>query len=226
MAVTPRNGYDVLLKIMSIGDSGVGKTSILQRFVDDKFSPTFMTTVGIDFKSKTVVLPAKGNPSKSVRAKLMLWDTAGQERFRTMTSTYFRGAQAVLLVFDVTDRASFEAVEKWAKQVTDVAGEKVPLVLIGNKMDVADTCKRRVQVEWWEAEALAGKIRAPFFRVSAKTNTGVTEAVMAAATLALASSSNAASPFGEQHAGLSCLKGSEHGDSGGGGASCSGRFPC
>ena len=87
-----------------IGDSGVGKTCLLLRYANDSFSPTFITTIGIDFKIKNVEIEGK-------RIKLQIWDTAGQERFRTITTSYFRGAQGILLVYDVTDRRSFEVRE-------------------------------------------------------------------------------------------------------------------
>ena len=89
---------------------GVGKTCLLLRYANDSFSPTFITTIGIDFKIKNIQLDGK-------RIKLQIWDTAGQERFRTITTSYFRGAQGILLVYDVTDRQSFVSIRNWIAQI-------------------------------------------------------------------------------------------------------------
>ena len=95
--------FDVLVKLLLIGDSGVGKSCLLLRYSDDKFTTSFITTIGIDFKIKTIRLDNK-------KVKMQIWDTAGQERFRTITAAYYRGAHGVLLVYDVTDERSFENV--------------------------------------------------------------------------------------------------------------------
>lgn len=98
----PNPHYDLLLKLLLIGDSGVGKSCLLLRFCDDAWTPSFITTIGIDFKIRTIELDGK-------RIKLQIWDTAGQERFRTITTAYYRGAMGILLVFDVTDERSFQS---------------------------------------------------------------------------------------------------------------------
>lgn len=90
------------IKLLLIGDSGVGKSCCLLRFSEDSFTPSFITTIGIDFKIRTIDLDGK-------RVKLQIWDTAGQERFRTITTAYYRGAMGILLVYDVTDRKSFDS---------------------------------------------------------------------------------------------------------------------
>jgi len=97
-----------------IGDSGVGKTCLLLRYANESFSPTFITTIGIDFKIKNIQLEGK-------RVKLQIWDTAGQERFRTITTSYFRGAQGILLVYDVTDRQTFLSIRNWVAQIQMVS---------------------------------------------------------------------------------------------------------
>ena len=109
--------------------SGVGKSCLLLRYSDDSFTSSFITTIGIDFKIKSINV----NESK---VKLQIWDTAGQERFRTITTAYYRGAMGILLVYDVSDEASFTNVRNWMRQIDQNAAENVNRVLIGNKCDV------------------------------------------------------------------------------------------
>ena len=129
--MSARPKYDHLVKLLLIGDSGVGKSCLLLRFSDDQFTASFITTIGIDFKVKTVDLEGK-------RVKLQIWDTAGQERFRTITSAYYRGAMGILLTYDVTDRRSFENVRNWMANVKEHASERVVVSLVGNKDDCED----------------------------------------------------------------------------------------
>ena len=110
---------------------GVGKTCLLLRYANESFSPTFITTIGIDFKIKNIQVDNK-------RIKLQIWDTAGQERFRTITTSYFRGAQGILLVYDVTDRHSFIAIKTWSQQIKLHADSEVNKILLGNKCDLTD----------------------------------------------------------------------------------------
>merc|ERR1712196_103156 len=140
-----------------MGDSGVGKTCLLLRYANQSFSPTFITTIGIDFKIKNIELDGK-------RIKLQIWDTAGQERFRTITTSYFRGAQGILLCYDVTDRKSFDNVNVWMEQIAEHADDNVCKILIGNKMDKEDDR----QVTQAEGENMAKKYGIPFFETSAK----------------------------------------------------------
>lgn len=104
------NEYDFVFKIVIIGNSSVGKSSLLLRFADDVFHETFLPTIGVDFKIRTI------EQSGSV-VKLQMWDTAGQEKFKTIVSAYYKGAQGILLVFDVTDRRSFEDLKGWITEV-------------------------------------------------------------------------------------------------------------
>ena len=106
MATKPNATYDYLIKLLLIGDSGVGKSCLLLRFSDDAFNTSFITTIGIDFKIRTVEIDNK-------RCKLQIWDTAGQERFRTITTAYYRGAMGILLVYDITDEQSFANIRNW-----------------------------------------------------------------------------------------------------------------
>ncbi|XP_064492337.1 ras-related protein Rab-18 isoform X2 [Pseudopipra pipra] len=127
---------DVLttLKILIIGESGVGKSSLLLRFTDDTFDPELAATIGVDFKVKTISVD--GN-----KAKLAIWDTAGQERFRTLTPSYYRGAQGVILVYDVTRRDTFVKLDNWLNELeTYCTRNDIVKMLVGNKID-----KRQVQ---------------------------------------------------------------------------------
>lgn len=123
------NDYDYLFKILLIGDSGVGKTSILLRFTDDSYSESFLSTIGVDFKIKTFEYHNK-------MIKLQIWDTAGQERFRTITSSYYRGAHGIIVVFDLTDPESYENIKQWLHEITRYANENVCKMLVGNKSDL------------------------------------------------------------------------------------------
>ncbi|KAI0553682.1 ras-domain-containing protein [Xylaria curta] len=154
-----------LIKLLLIGDSGVGKSCCLLRFSEDSFTPSFITTIGIDFKIRTIELDGK-------RVKLQIWDTAGQERFRTITTAYYRGAMGILLVYDVTDQRSFENIRTWFANVEQHATEGVNKILIGNKCDWEE--KRVVSTE--QGEALANELGIPFLEVSAKSNINIDKA--------------------------------------------------
>ncbi|KAJ2764695.1 GTP-binding protein [Coemansia nantahalensis] len=168
MAASQKNtSYDYLMKLLLIGDSGVGKSCLLLRFSDDQFTPSFITTIGIDFKIRTIELDGK-------RIKLQIWDTAGQERFRTITTAYYRGAMGILLVYDVTDERSFNNIENWHMNVEQHASEGVNKILIGNKCDVEE--RRVVSKEM--GRALASKFNIGFKETSAKSNINVEEAFL------------------------------------------------
>ncbi|KAF6720380.1 Ras-related protein Rab-18-B [Oryzias melastigma] len=125
---------DVLttLKLLIIGESGVGKSSLLLRFTEDTFDPEQSATIGVDFKVKTLAI--EGN-----KAKLAIWDTAGQERFRTLTPSYYRGAQGVILVYDVSRRDSFTKLENWLNELeTYTTRNDIVKMLVGNKIDKDD----------------------------------------------------------------------------------------
>lgn len=160
-----KQAYDYLFKILLIGDSGVGKTCILCRFSDDSFNPSFISTIGIDFKMKTIELNGK-------KIKLQIWDTAGQERFYTITSTYYRGAMGIMLVYDITDGKSFDSIGKWLRNIDENANEDVVRMIMGNKCDMED--KRVIPIE--RAQEVAQHHGIPFVETSAKTNINVTRA--------------------------------------------------
>ncbi|XP_013103540.1 ras-related protein Rab-35 isoform X1 [Stomoxys calcitrans] len=156
-------GFDHLFKLLIIGDSGVGKTSLLLRFSDDAFNGCHITTIGVDFKIRTLVIDEK-------RVKVQIWDTAGQERFRTITSTYYRGTHGVIVVYDVTDGGSFKNVRRWLDEIQNNCGV-LNVILVGNKND--DPEKKVVATD--DARRFAESCDIELFETSAKDNIGVNE---------------------------------------------------
>ncbi|EZG76300.1 small GTPase family Rab subfamily protein [Gregarina niphandrodes] len=165
------NFSDYLFKILLIGDSGVGKSCLLLRFADGNYTDSYISTIGVDFKIKTIMLEDK-------KVKLQIWDTAGQERFRTITSSYYRGAQGIIVVFDVTDRDSYDHVRQWMHEIERYAGEEVNTLLVGNKRDL--TSERAVTYS--EGEDLAASYGIRYVETSARECTNVESAftIMAA----------------------------------------------
>jgi Ras-related protein Rab-8A len=160
--------YDYLVKLLIIGDSGVGKTCFLLRFSEDNFTTSHLTTIGIDFKIKTIEIDGKQVKLQIVRTKQ--WDTAGQERFRTITQTYYKGAMGIILAYDCTDDNSFANIRNWVQQIKMHASESVAKVLIGNKCDRPD---KKISAE--QGAALAQELKIKFFEASAKNNINVSE---------------------------------------------------
>ncbi|CAK5076858.1 unnamed protein product [Meloidogyne enterolobii] len=160
-ATTPSRDYDFLFKLLIIGDSGVGKSSLLLRFSDNTFSANYITTIGVDFKIRTITV-------KGYKVKLQIWDTAGQERFRTITSTYYRGTHGVVVVYDVTTQDSFSNVKRWLHEI-ETNCENVQRILVGNKLDEPT---RRVVSEV-DARRFADSIKINYFETSAKENLNV-----------------------------------------------------
>ncbi|CAN0210053.1 unnamed protein product [Lampetra fluviatilis] len=166
-----KEAFDLSFKVMVIGDSGVGKTCLLMRFKDGAFlSGSYIATVGIDFKNKVVTID-------DIKVKLQIWDTAGQERFRSVTHAYYRDADALLLCYDVSNRASFENVRSWLTEVQNFADSNVVLMLIGNKADLGG--QRVVRLE--DGERLAKECKVPFMETSARSGLNVELAFMALA---------------------------------------------
>jgi len=160
--------YDFLFKLLLIGDSGVGKSCLLLRFADDTYTESYISTIGVDFKIRTVELDGK-------TIKLQIWDTAGQERFRTITSSYYRGAHGIIVVYDVTDAESFNNVKQWLHEIDRYANENVNKLLVGNKSDLQN--KRAVTFE--QGKELADSLNIEFLETSAKNSTNVEKADMA-----------------------------------------------
>merc|ERR1712060_259249 len=159
--------YDYVFKLVLIGDSGVGKSCLLLRFADDSYTESYISTIGVDFKIRTIQLDGK-------TIKLQIWDTAGQERFRTITSSYYRGAHGIIVVYDTTDSDTFEHVKTWLHEIDRYASENVNKLLVGNKSDL--TSKRQVETE--AAKEFAGSVSIPFLETSAKNATNVEDAFM------------------------------------------------
>ena len=150
------------LKILIIGESGVGKSSLMLRFVDDVFDPELPATIGVDFRVTSMNVDG-------TRVKLAIWDTAGQERFRTLTPSYYRGAQGVIFVYDVTNRSTLEKLDHWLVETETYStkGDAVRMI-VANKIDMPN---REVSRE--EGLKLARRFRALFIEASAKTKEGV-----------------------------------------------------
>merc|ERR1712227_342508 len=154
-------------KLVLIGDSGVGKSCLLLRFADDTYTESHISTIGVDFKIRTIQLDGK-------TIKLQIWDTAGQEFFRTITSSYYRGAHGIIVVYDTTDSETFEHVKTWLHEIDRYASENVNKLLVGNKSDL--TTKRQVETE--SAKEFADSVNIPFLETSAKNATNVEDAFM------------------------------------------------
>ncbi|CAF95016.1 unnamed protein product [Tetraodon nigroviridis] len=183
--------FDYMFKLLIIGNSSVGKTSFLFRYADNSFTSAFVSTVGIDFKVKTIY-------RSNIGIKLQIWgervhrssprdrprlprkenrfivngdDTAGQERYRTITTAYYRGAMGFLLMYDITSQESFCAVQDWATQIKTYSWGNAQVVLVGNKVDLEE--ERQVPTE--DAQRLATELGFQFFEASAKDNVNVKE---------------------------------------------------
>mmetsp|Transcript_16427 Transcript_16427/g.35458 ORF Transcript_16427/g.35458 Transcript_16427/m.35458 type:complete len:204 (+) Transcript_16427:79-690(+) len=167
MAGAGGSDYDHMVKLLLLGDSAVGKSSLLVRFCESRFEENFVLTIGVDFKWKQV----ERNGSK---LKIQVWDTAGQERFRTITPAYYRAAMGVVFTYDITDRSTFDHVEYWVNQLDAHGDPQVQRILVGNKADLTE--HRKVSTE--DGEALASKFDMAFFETSAKTGSSVEDAFL------------------------------------------------
>jgi small GTP-binding protein len=156
--------YDLIFKLVLIGDSGVGKTNILSRYIKNEFSIATKSTVGVEFGSKIIKKEDK-------TIKLQIWDTAGQERFHSITSNYFHGADGILFIYDITNINSFEGVKDWIKD-SEEYDNNIQKILLGNKCDLSDS--REVQKE--DVEIFCNEKKIDFLETSAKTNVNLDEA--------------------------------------------------
>ncbi|XP_029778179.1 ras-related protein Rab-12 [Suricata suricatta] len=161
----PPRPADFKLQVIIIGSRGVGKTSLMERFTDDTFCEACKSTVGVDFKIKTVELRGK-------KIRLQIWDTAGQERFNSITSAYYRSAKGIILVYDITKKETFDDLPKWMKMIDKYASEDAELLLVGNKLD----CETDREISRQQGEKFAQQITGMrFCEASAKDNFNVDE---------------------------------------------------
>jgi len=157
------NYSDYIFKIVLIGDTSVGKSCLLTRFADDQFTDNYVTTIGVDFRFKTMIVMDK-------IIKVQVWDTAGEERYRSITNAYYRGAEGILIVFDLTNEESFKSIQNWINEVTVFTGKDVIIICLGNKSDLKSEISKNIIDEFKK------KTNLEIFNVSAKTGEGVEEA--------------------------------------------------
>ena len=156
--------YDIMIKALLIGDSTVGKTSIIGKYLDKNFSDKTKNTVGIDFKNIKLKIDDEN-------IYLQLWDTAGQEKYRSMTTSYYRGVNIIIIVFDVTNKISFEHVKDWIDNINNFAKMNVIKILVGNKIDLNDL---RV-ISFDDGKKVADFYSIKYYETSAKTREGIVE---------------------------------------------------
>lgn len=159
------NPDDMVLKVILIGDSGVGKSCLLKSFMGDPFKGVYTSTIGVDFEIKPIQIDGK-------TVNLQIWDTAGQERFRTITTSYYRSADAILLVFDLADERTFQNLDAWLEDVRLYASRSVEICLIGNKVDLQE----ERMIDFKDAKAYADKHNFQYFETSAKSKVNVEKA--------------------------------------------------
>lgn len=157
--------YDVLFRLLLLGDSGVGKTCLLCRLTDNEFLSPHISTIGVDFKMKTIDV-------NGIKARMQIWDTAGQERYQTITKQYYRRAQGIFLVYDITSSLSFQHIMKWISDVDKNTPGIVQKILVGNKHDE----EHRRQVTMEQGNKLAKSYGMDFLETSAFTNYNINEA--------------------------------------------------
>ena len=155
---------DITIKLLLIGNAFVGKTLIVQKFIDNTFSKSTMSTIGVDLQSKIIDINGK-------KVKYLIWDTAGEDRMKTMTYSYYRGCHVILIVYDVTNQKSFENVTTWVECVDKFAKSNVLRILVGNKTDLED--QRVISKE--DGKKLADENGLKFYEISAKAVTGLCE---------------------------------------------------
>ena len=161
----PTKKQDYLFKMIIIGNSGVGKSCLMRRVTTNEFSEDHEVTVGVEFGSLLVKM-------EETVLKLQIWDTAGQERFKTITSSYYKGAHGIIVTYDITDRESFSAIENWMNEVEKHASDNISRILVGNKSDMIDA----KQISSNEGRQLAERYNARFIETSAKNSKNVEEA--------------------------------------------------
>ena len=163
--MTEEENYNMIFKIVLVGDSGVGKTNLLLRYLKNEFNTQTKATVGVEFGNTKVQID-------NALIKAQIWDTAGQERYRSITSAYYKGAHGALIVYDITRKDSFDSVEKWLSDLKNNGEEKMVIMAIGNKCDMVN--ERVISTEDGEAKAQRNNIA--FLETSALNATNVAKA--------------------------------------------------
>ena len=158
------NQFDYLLKYIIIGDEEVGKSNLLSHYIDDRFTSEYQSTIGVEFRAKNVVI-------RNTTYRIQMWDTSGKENFKSITRAYYKNSVCALVVYDISSRDSFNNVSTWIEDCRNNSSEKIFMVLIGNKSDLAD--KRQVSTE--EGRELAEKYEMKFYETSAKTGENVND---------------------------------------------------
>ena len=158
------NDYDYLVKCLIIGDSGIGKSAMMIKFADDIYNPEYISTIGVDFKIRTI-------EHRNKTLKLQIWDTAGQERFRAITTSYYRGSHAIIVCYDTTDYDTFTNVNKWINEINKYGSKSAILVLCGTKSDL--TSNRKVSEN--EGQEFAQSNNMIFIETSAKNGSNITK---------------------------------------------------
>ena len=154
------------IKVITLGNSSVGKTSFLMKYTDNSFTLTYTATLGIDFKQKKIKL----KDGRDVR--LRIFDTAGQERYKSVSASFIKKADGVILIYDIGDLESFEAVDNWIKSIREIGKDNLPIILVGNKCDLSDD-KRQVSLK--EGQDKANEYNIPFYETSCKEGINIKE---------------------------------------------------
>ena len=163
--MTDNQNSETSYKILLLGDSSVGKTCFLKRYIDNTFQDAYLSTIGFDFKIKYVTLKS------GKQVKIQLWDTAGQERFRTIAKSYYKGAHGIILIYDVTVKKTYENIRKWLNEIKNESSRRISIILVGNKID----CEEKREVTTEEGKRLADSNELPFYEASAKDSINVDE---------------------------------------------------
>ena len=159
------DGYDVLFKIILVGDTSVGKTNIINKYIKNEFQEDFYATIGVEFSHKQFIVD-------NHKIKAQIWDTAGQERYKSITSAYYKGAKGAFIVYDITNKFTFESVDKWVQDLNSYGEKNLSLLLVGNKSDLEN--KRQINKE--EGEEKAKSFGLGFIETSACSGDNIDQA--------------------------------------------------
>ena len=159
------NSYDMIFKIVLIGDTSVGKTNMLSRYISNEYNPNSQSTIGVELSTKNYIFDNN-------EVKVQIWDTAGQEKYRSITSSYYKGAQGCLLVYDITRKETFDNIDKWFSELKNSSNSDITAILIGNKCDLSN--ERKVTTE--EAQKKAKLLNMAFMETSALDGSNIDKA--------------------------------------------------